>query len=35
VLLQRGRAVAGVAFVNPIDDAWERRVVAKVAARLP
>jgi hypothetical protein len=35
VLLQRGRAVAGVAFVNPIDDAWERRIVDRVAARLP
>jgi hypothetical protein len=35
VMLQRGRAVAGVAFVNPIDEAWERGIVEKVAARLP
>ena len=35
VLLQRGRAVAGVAFVNPIDDTWERGIVDRVAERLP
>jgi hypothetical protein len=34
VLLQRGRSVAGIAVVNPIDDTWERDLVAKVAARL-
>lgn len=34
LLVQRGRSLAGIAIVNPIDARWERALAAKVARRL-
>jgi hypothetical protein len=33
VVLRRGRSVAGFSAINPIDERWERGLVAKLAAR--
>lgn len=34
LLVQRGRSLAGIAVVNPIDTRWERALAVKVARRL-